>query len=168
MNSGLPLLSGFLPILDSGVDTLILGSFPSPDSLARQAYYARPQNQFWRIMAALTGETLVEASTAERATGLLRHHIGVWDVYRSCRRQGALDSAIEAAEANDFSRLRTEAPALKRIGFNGKTAAKFERHFVSLGYETHVLPSTSPAYAAMSFERKLEIWRQALGSRGIS
>jgi hypothetical protein len=37
---GPELLHGLPPILDAGVRTLILGSFPSPASLAAQAYYA--------------------------------------------------------------------------------------------------------------------------------
>ena len=160
-------LTGFPPILDAGVETLVLGSFPSPDSLARQAYYARPQNQFWRIMAALTGEPLVDMPYAGKTEALLRHHIGVWDVYRHCRREGALDSAIEAAEPNDFSSLASQAPQLKRACFNGRTAAKFERHFASRGYATHVLPSTSPAYAAMNFEGKLAAWQRAFTSGAI-
>jgi hypoxanthine-DNA glycosylase len=43
---GLPLLVGDDPAV------LILGSFPSRKSLERKQYYANPQNQFWRIMAA--------------------------------------------------------------------------------------------------------------------
>ncbi|SDH37373.1 DNA-deoxyinosine glycosylase [Propionivibrio dicarboxylicus] len=154
-------LEGFSPILDAGVETLVLGSFPSPVSLAAQGYYAHPQNQFWRIMAAVLAVPLVELDYADRVVSLLRHRVGVWDVYRGCQREGALDSAIEAAEANDFSRLAVEAPRLRRVCFNGKTAAKFERHFAALGYETRVLPSTSPAYT-LAFERKLDAWRAAL------
>ena len=51
--SGLPksgeqsvLLTGLPPIIDAGVETLILGSFPSPVSLAVRQYYAHRQNQF--------------------------------------------------------------------------------------------------------------------------
>ena len=160
MISDLPPLSGFPPILDTGVETLVLGSFPSPVSLASRGYYAHPQNQFWRVMAALTGEPLIEYSYAEKQACLLRHRIGVWDVYRQCRREGALDSAIEGAEANDFSCLGRAAPKLKRVCFNGKTAAKFVRHFAACGYATHVLPSTSPAYT-LAFEDKLAAWRRA-------
>lgn len=154
-------LEGFPPILDSGVRTLVFGSFPSPASLAAQQYYAHRQNQFWRIMAAITEEPLVAYGYAEKQRCLLRHRIGVWDVYRCCQRQGALDSAIQAAERNEFSRLAIEAPNLQRVCFNGKTSGKFERYFRELGYATCVLPSTSPAYT-LPFERKLEIWRSAV------
>ncbi|MDR0378859.1 MAG: DNA-deoxyinosine glycosylase, partial [Candidatus Accumulibacter sp.] len=106
------LLSCLPPILDAGVSTLILGSFPSPASLAAQHYYAHRQNQFWRVMAEVLGEPLTELDYADKQRSLLRHGVGVWDVYRVCRREGALDSAIEAAEPNDFSLLEKEAPLL--------------------------------------------------------
>ena len=60
------LLTGLPPILDAGIETLILGSFPSPASLAAQQYYAHRQNQFWRVLAALLDEALVEADYAEK------------------------------------------------------------------------------------------------------
>lgn len=153
-------LTGLPPIIDAGIETLVLGSFPSPASLAAQQYYAHRQNQFWRVMAALLGEPLVNCGYPEKQRRLLAHHIGVWDVYCRCERAGALDSAIQAAQANDFSDLKTEVPHLRRICFNGKTSGKFERWFADQGYETWVLPSTSPAYT-LAFERKVELWRSA-------
>lgn len=156
------LLTGLPPILDAGVETLILGSFPSPASLAAQQYYAHRQNQFWRLLGALTGEPLPELDYCVRQQRLLAHRIGVWDVYRRCAREGALDAAIQSAEPNDFSRLAVELPHLRRVCFNGKTSGKFERWFAAQGYATLVLPSTSPAYT-LAFERKLDAWRAALG-----
>ena len=155
------LLIGLPPIIDENIETLILGSFPSPASLTAQQYYAHRQNQFWRVMAAVIGESLVDFSYAEKQRSLLHHRIGVWDVYRTCLREGALDSAIQLAESNDFSLLEISVPRLRRVCFNGKTSAKLERFFALRGYETFVLPSTSPAYT-LAFERKLLRWSEAL------
>ncbi|MFT3849653.1 MAG: DNA-deoxyinosine glycosylase [Propionivibrio sp.] len=154
------LLIGLPPILDAGVETLILGSFPSPASLAAAQYYAHRQNQFWRLMAVLLREPLLELAYPEKQQRLLQHRIGVWDVYRSCVRQGALDSAIRLAEANDFSSLESKVPHLRRIFFNGKTSGRFEAGFRERGYDTRVLPSTSPAYT-LAFDEKVERWRAA-------
>jgi hypoxanthine-DNA glycosylase len=161
-NADSRLLTGLPPILDAGIETLILGSFPSPASLAAQHYYAHRQNQFWRVMAEVLGEPLTEFAYAEKQRCLLRHRVGVWDVYRVCRREGALDSAIEAAERNDFSLLAKKAPRLKRVFFNGQTAGRFARWFAEPGYETRILPSTSPAYT-LAFARKAAVWREAWG-----
>ena len=157
---------GLPPILDAGIETLILGSFPSPASLAAQQYYAHRQNQFWRLLEALLGASLSEADYVEKQGCLLRHRIGVWDVYRRCQREGALDSAIQAAEPNDFSRLKTNVPQLRRVCFNGKASGKFERLFADQGYATFVMPSTSPAYT-LAFERKVELWRAAWSIRSV-
>ncbi|MCM8595001.1 DNA-deoxyinosine glycosylase [Accumulibacter sp.] len=160
-----PVLCGLPPILDEHVRTLILGSFPSPASLAAQHYYAHRQNQFWRLLAALLDEPLGEIDYPAKQVALLRARIGVWDVYRQCRRVGALDAAIESPEFNDFSLLRAVAPQLRCVCFNGQTAGRLAGWFRQAGYATVVLPSSSPAYT-LAFERKLAAWRAAgLGRR---
>jgi hypoxanthine-DNA glycosylase len=156
-------LNGLPPIIDARIETLILGSFPSPASLAAGQYYAHRQNQFWRLLAALTGEPLHELDYALRCERVLAHGIGIWDVYACCRRQGALDAAIREAESNDFGRLKKQAPRLRRVVFNGQTAGSVASRFSAAGYATSVLPSTSPAYT-LAFERKLALWRAALAS----
>ena len=154
-----PLLAGLPPIIDSGVETLILGSFPSPASLAAGSYYAHPQNQFWRLLAAVLDEPqLPGADMAERRRLLLMRGVGVWDLYRHCRREGALDAAIEDPELNDFAALRRAAPRLGSAVFNGLEAARSARRLALLGLHTAVVPSTSPAYT-LPFARKLERWR---------
>ena len=161
MTSASGILIGLLPIIDARIETLILGSFPSPASLAAGQYYAHRQNQFWRLMAELTGEPLHELDYALRCRRVLAHGLGIWDVFRACQRQGALDLAIRAVESNDFSRLNKEAPRLRHVAFNGKTAGSLASRFNAAGYATSILPSTSPAYT-LAFERKLALWRAAL------
>ncbi len=159
-------LQGLPPIIDGEARVLILGSFPSPASLAAGQYYAHRQNQFWRILEALLGEPLTAMPYAERQAAVRRAGLAIWDVYHRCERDGSLDSAIRRAEPNDFARLRRLAPHLQRVCFNGQTAARFARVIEALGYPTRVLPSTSPAYT-LSFERKLEAWRSALGQDAV-
>ena len=153
------LLTGFPPVIDSQTEILFLGSFPGEASLQAQQYYAHPRNQFWRLISALTGEDLVALPYAERLIRLQAHRIGVWDVIAACAREGSLDSAIRDAQHNDFKLLKHQCPALRRIGFNGKTSGKQAALFADAGFETFILPSSSPAYAVMTFEQKLAIWR---------
>jgi len=154
-------LKGLAPIIDARAHTLILGSFPSAASLAAQQYYAHRQNQFWRILGALIDQPLYEMGYADRWPHVQTAGIAVWDVYATCEREGSLDSDIRMGMPNDFSQLKTLAPKLARVCFNGQTAGKFQRLLNGLGYEVLVLPSTSPAYT-LSFEKKLAAWRAVL------
>ena len=154
-------LAGLAPVIDERARILILGSFPSPASLAAQQYYAHPQNQFWRILAAVLERPLAVMDYAAKLSAVQAAGLGIWDVYGRCARAGSLDSAIRDARANGFDRLKTNAPQLRRVCFNGKTAGKFAGQFAALGCETLVLPSTSPAYT-LAFAAKLAAWQAAL------
>jgi hypoxanthine-DNA glycosylase len=156
------MLTGLPPILDAQARVLILGSFPSPASLAAGQYYAHKQNQFWRILAAVLDQPLVEMDYAAKQAAVKAAGIAIWDVYAECERPGALDSAIRNGVPNDFAKLKKSAVAVRLVCFNGQAAGKFAPQLTTLGYETVVLPSTSPANAGWSFERKLGAWREAL------
>jgi hypoxanthine-DNA glycosylase len=153
------LLRGLAPVIAADTRILILGSFPGNASLAAQQYYAHPRNQFWKLVGALVGEDLYGLPYAERLPRLLAHRFGLWDVLAACEREGSLDAAIRKPAANDFARLRHLCPALETVGFNGQTSGKFAAQFEQAGYRSVVLPSSSPAHMALSFEQKLARWR---------
>lgn len=156
------LLAGFPPVLDQHTRILILGSFPGEASLAAQQYYAHPRNQFWRLLSAVLGDDLVSLPYERRLEQLLSHRIGLWDVIALCEREGSLDTAIRRAQANDFACLKEQAPGLFRVCFNGKTSGKFAPRFAEAGFDTLVLPSSSPANAQFSFEQKLGQWKDII------
>ena len=158
-----PLLTGLAPVIDSNIRTLVLGSFPGEASLAAAQYYAHPRNQFWKLMSAVLDEDLVSLPYPHRLERLLARHIGLWDVIERCHRPGSLDSAIRNATSNDFADLQQQCPHLKRVCFNGKTSGKLAPAFEAAGYETLVLPSSSPANAQLSFSQKLALWRGIAG-----
>ena len=154
-------LTGLAPVFNTNIRCLILGSFPSPASLAAQQYYGHKQNHFWKLLGAVLAEPLHELPYAERLRRVLAHRVGIWDVYRACVRPGALDTDIRAGEANELDALIAQAPTLERICFNGRCAAKFAPRLVRPGVEIHILPSSSPAYT-LNFAAKLERWRAAI------
>lgn len=160
-------LSGLPPIIDERARVLILGSFPSPASLSAGQYYAHRQNQFWRILAAVLEQPLVEMEYAARQVAVKAAGLAIWDVYGSCERAGSLDSAIRNGRPNDFAALQKSAVAIRRVCFNGQTAGRFAPQLAALGYETVVLPSTSPAYT-LGFEVKLAAWREWLSGQAES
>lgn len=163
-----PLLEGLAPIAARNARLLVLGSFPGVASLAAQQYYAHPRNQFWPILSALWGVDLAALPYARRVAEARRRGLAIWDVYAACRREGSLDSAIEAAEPNDLAGLAARLPLLAAIAHNGGESARAMRVTRALGLPVHRLPSTSPANASWSFERKLAAWREVFGAVGLA
>lgn len=166
------LLQGFEPVADSNSRVLILGSMPSEASLAGGFYYGHPRNAFWWLLAELFG-CEVPADIGARRQLLLDHHIALWDVVWRCRRPGSLDSAIDAAsvQPNDIAAFLAIHPGIGQLFFNGSAAETlFRRHVRTLPRKLVMtrLPSSSPANASWSRERKLAAWRavvRALDSR---
>jgi hypoxanthine-DNA glycosylase len=148
---------------------LILGSFPGVRSLETQQYYAHPQNQFWKILQAIWPSSpggMCASSYENRSTWLLERGLGVWDVYASCQREGSLDTAIRNAVVNDIAGL--QLPQLQAIAHNGGESYKHARHTQTLGVPVYKLPSTSPANASWTFERKLAAWREVMELHGLA
>ena len=163
-------LLGLPPIVSSNTRLLILGSFPGITSLKKQQYYGHPQNQFWHILQAIFGSSprgISACSYEERSEWLLAKGLGVWDVYASCERAGSLDTAIRHPLVNDFSALLLQCPQLRLIAHNGGESFRSAKHTASLGLPVLKLPSTSPANASWSFERKLAAWREAVLAAGL-
>ncbi len=157
--TGAAALVGFGPVVGPRTRLMVLGSFPGVASLAAGQYYAHPRNQFWPLLSALWGVDLRALDYPARLDVLRARGLGLWDVYARCRREGSLDSAIEAAELNDFAALRAIAPGLVAVAHNGGESARTMQRLQALGLATHRLPSSSPANASWSFERKLAAWR---------
>lgn len=157
------ILRSFAPVVTPESRVLVLGTMPGVMSLEKQQYYGFPHNAFWRIMASLTGYGDVPEDYARRLDMLRRGGIALWDVCRSCRREGSLDSRICDEEPNDIAGLLADHPAIRAIAFNGGPAHRlFKKHIglqaVGKGRAVLVLPSTSPANASWSYERKLAAW----------
>lgn len=161
-------LVGLAPVADARTRLVVLGSFPGIASLGAAQYYAHPRNHFWPILSALWGRDLRALPYPERLQEVLRHGLGLWDVYAACRREGSLDTAIEDAELNDFAALRRLAPQLHVVAHNGGESARAMPRLRALGFEALRLPSTSPANASWSFERKLAAWREAFAAHGLA
>lgn len=167
MSNQLPLSKGFSPVARADARVLILGSLPGEVSLARRQYYAQPRNAFWPIMGRLFGAA-PEFPYEERLARLLAAGVALWDVCAEGRRPGSLDQRIDAKSVvvNDFPAFLAAHSRIGLICLNGgKAADLFRRRVVptlAVPPRSLALPSTSPAHAAMPFERKLEHWRRAL------
>ena len=153
---------GLPPVWRRDALILLLGSFPGTASLAAQAYYAHPRNQFWPITGPAHGRAPARPALRTAPAPLREHRLALWDTVGHCQRQGSLDSAIRHALTNEFGPLLAQLPSLKLVAFNGQHAGRQRRFFDEQGYATVVLPSTSPAYASLTLAQKAERWLTAL------
>lgn len=151
------MLEGFPPVVGRAPRVLILGSMPGPESLRRRRYYANGTNQFWRLVAGALG--LPDPGAYERRLRMLTGNgIALWDVIRRCEREGALDSSIRRPAANDIAGFLRRHPGVRSVFANGgKARSCLKRFFPEI--EARRLPSSSAAFAAMSFAEKLRRWR---------
>jgi double-stranded uracil-DNA glycosylase len=152
-------------------ELLILGSMPGAASLAAGRYYANPHNHFWRIMGDVLGMDAA-ATYDERIAALVASRIALWDVLHSCEREGSLDTNIRhtTQAVNDFEAFFRTHSQVRRVLLNGAKAYDTFRRHVALensgsALDLVRLPSTSPANASWSYERKLEAWRGAVVNR---
>ncbi|MAA93456.1 MULTISPECIES: DNA-deoxyinosine glycosylase [unclassified Arsukibacterium] len=158
-------ISGLAAISRPDARLLILGSMPGAKSLQQQQYYAHPRNAFWPVMTRLLGLE-PGLSYPGRLQALLTRQVALWDVLGCCQRQGSLDSAITAEQANDFTDFMQHHSQIIAIAFNGAKAwQSFQRHVIKkqqlpATLQLIPLPSTSPAHARQSLAEKLERWSE--------
>ena len=158
-------------MLAPGLDVVFCGINPGRVSAAARAHFANPRNDFWRLLYA-AGFTSRLYEPAEQFE-LLREGIGATNAaYRTTPGSGDLRRADFAGAAERLERIARELRP-RFIGFVGKEAyrgAFGERP--ELGLQTRrlaetqlfVLPSTSPANAAVPWAERLR-WFQELAGR---
>ena len=149
---------GFPPVYDRNSRILILGSMPSVKSRELGFYYGHPQNRFWKVMSAVTGENFPADIPGKREM-LLRHGIALWDVIAECDIAGSSDSSIRNVVPNDLSVILSAA-CISAIFTNGSTASGIYKKYQlsQTGISSVPLPSTSPANAAWSLDRLIKAW----------
>lgn len=155
-------------MLAPGLRVVFCGINPGRVSAAAGAHFANPRNDFWRLLHA-GGFTprLVDPSDQH---DVLRYGIGITNAaYRTTRGSSDLRKADFAGSAERLERLARELRP-RAIGFVGKEA--YRGPFggrPAHGLQEHrlgdtllfVLPSTSPANAAVPWDARLR-WFRAL------
>lgn len=145
----------FPPIYNSESRILILGSFPSTASRAREFYYGHPRNRFWPLLAALLNEP-EPYTIEEKKQLLLNHRIALYDAISSCAVDNSADASIHAVVPADLSGIFQTA-AIQAVFANGNKA--HEVCTKQIGIPAVKLPSTSPANARFRFDDLLAAWK---------
>jgi TDG/mug DNA glycosylase family protein len=154
-------------VLASDLDVIFCGINPGRVSAAAAAHFANPRNDFWRLLheAGFTPR-LVEPSEQFE---VLQWGVGLTNAAsRTTRGSGDLRAADFAGTAVRLERLAVELRP-RAIGFVGKEAYRGpfgERPEHGLqgrrlaGTFLFVLPSTSPANAAVPYAERLRWFRE--------
>ncbi len=160
--------SGAVPdVLGPGLDVVFCGINPGFVSAAAAAHFANPRNDFWRLLeaAGFTPRLLRPDEQFEA----LQHGVGLTNAApRTTRGSGDLRRGDFAGAAARLERLALELRP-RAIAFVGKEAYRGtfgERPELGLQerrlHETllFVLPSTSPANAAVPWDERLRWFRE--------
>jgi TDG/mug DNA glycosylase family protein len=158
-------------VLAPGLQVVFCGINPGRVSAAAAAHFANPRNDFWRLLHAARFTSRLYEPREQFA--LLDEGIGVTNAaYRTTPGSGDLRRADFAGSAERLERIARELrPGW--LGFVGKEAYRGtfgERAELGLQERTldetrlFVLPSTSPANAAVPWSERLR-WFQELAGR---
>jgi len=154
-------------VLGPGLNVVFCGINPGRVSDAAKAHFANPRNDFWRLLhqAGFTPRQLEPSEQFE----LLSFGIGATNAaYRTTPGSSDLRRADFAGSAERLEQLARDL-APRFIGFVGKEAyrgAFGERAELGLqkrrlaDTQLFVLPSTSPANAAVPYEERLRRFRE--------
>ena len=157
-------------VLAPGLDVVFCGINPGFHSDAKAAHFANPRNDFWRLLDA-AGFTPRLVDPSEQLE-VLRYGIGITNAaYRTTRGSSDLRKSDFAGSAGRLERLAVDLRP-RALGFVGKEAYRGPfggrpQHGLqdaSLGGTLlFVLPSTSPANAAVPWDERFA-WFRALRS----
>jgi double-stranded uracil-DNA glycosylase len=155
-------------VLAPGLSVVFCGINPGRVSAAAAAHFANPRNDFWRLLhdAGFTPRLVAPAEQFE----VLRYGIGLTNAaFRTTPGSGDLRAGDFAGAAERLERLADELRP-RAIGFVGKEAYRGAfRERPDHGLQERrlgetllfVLPSTSPANAAVPYPERLR-WFRAL------
>ena len=158
MASSQRILHPFGPLFGPDSRVLILGSFPSVKSREQNFFYGHPQNRFWKVIAALYGQS-VPTTIPEKKELILSHGLALWDSIASCVITGSSDATIREVRPNDLRIILDSAP-IERIYCNGRKSHEMYMKYILpvLGQDAVCLPSTSHANVQWSLEKLVGAW----------
>jgi double-stranded uracil-DNA glycosylase len=157
-------------VLAPGLRVVFCGINPGFRSAAAAAHFANPRNDFWRLLA--DADLTPRLFVPEEQWEMLDLGFGLTNAaYRTTKGSGDLRRGDFAGSAERFERIAEELrPEI--IAFVGKSAYEgVFRERPEHGLQARrlgdtqlfVLPSTSPANAAVPYEERLR-WFRALGA----
>lgn len=149
----------FEPIYDQNSRILILGSYPSIQSVQKGFYYAHPQNRFWKILSKILEVDFLSLSPVEKKEALLKKRVALFDIVYQCEIIGSKDETLTDVMTQDLSGLFGNTK-IEKILLNGKKSYElFSKYYPEYLSKAEYVPSTSSANAQYSFDALLKSWK---------
>lgn len=153
----------FPPFFERDSKILILGSFPSVKSREQKFYYGHPMNRFWKVLSQIYGKP-IPITIDDKKRFLKDTYLALYDVIECCDIVGSSDASIKNVVPADILAILQQSE-VKLILINGTKAGRlFEKYQLPIlgsNIPYLVLPSTSPANAAVSLQQLVEEWGPA-------
>lgn len=159
----------------SNMQYLIVGSFPGRQSTRAKSakdrlddwFYSAPRNQFWPILEAVYRVKLQSRQDKQKLLSDLK--IGMADIIQECRRSSNsnADQDLKAIVYNTEG-IGKILKKVKKVFFTSRyVEIRFKELFGSSikgrsDLELICLPSPSPRFARISFDEKVEKYRELL------
>jgi len=146
-------------VLAPNLRLVICGTAPGTRSAVEGAYYAHPQNEFWRVMY-LGGVTPRRLSPHEYPV-MPSFGVGLTDI---CKHAFGADSNLARVDFDaDGLAARISAVQPRILAFNGKMAAKqfFGRGHVAYGFQPETIGSTRIFVAPSTSKLARRYWDNA-------
>lgn len=154
-------LKGLPPIADDHSRILILGTFPSCESLLQEKYYAHGTNSFWKLLFAVFDKPFSKEYDI-RLNLLAETRIAVWDIVESCFREGSSDKKINDPKPNDIPSFLKSHPSVRTLIVTSNEVKRmlfqFFQELKSFNHKQVI--SSSSGTVGVSFYSKLEKWEQ--------
>lgn len=152
------------PIVDMETEILVLGTMPGENSLTNQQYYNNPNNQFWKIIFSIFNNGLSIDNYDKKIELLKKHKIGLWDVLKTCEREGSSDAKIKNIVLNNFEDFFNKYSKIKIVIFNGKDSYSYFKQFITKNFDKTFfqLNSTSSLNSHSTINQKTEEWERHL------
>ncbi|MCD8205030.1 MAG: DNA-deoxyinosine glycosylase [Clostridia bacterium] len=155
---------GLKPICNDSSKVLILGTFPGQKSICSEKYYTEPRNRFWKIVYLCFTDVDPDACYDKREKFILDKGIALWDVGKTCKREGC-SSSDRKSKITSFNKLKDLIeghPNIELIILNGKTSTK--KYFYKYAKENLNIKQNNQNEYTIKVDNSKKVKVMALGS----